>query len=56
MVNSKHSVGVLYKIADCVRTVSRPCAIGDPRGRLFVRAKSNLCKIVDAIRLATRKQ
>jgi len=28
----------LYKIADCARTVFRPCAIDDPRGRLFVRA------------------
>jgi hypothetical protein len=28
----------LYKIADSARTVSRPCAIGCPRGRLLVRA------------------
>jgi hypothetical protein len=41
-VNTKQSVGVLYKIADCVRTVSRPCAIGDQRGQVFVRAKSQL--------------
>jgi len=26
------------EIADCVRTASRPCAIGDPRGRAAVRA------------------
>jgi len=32
----------LFKIADCVRTAFRPCAIGDPRGRVFVRAKSQL--------------
>jgi hypothetical protein len=30
MVNTKHGMGVLYKIAD-------------PRGRLFVRASSQLC-------------
>jgi hypothetical protein len=29
---------LLYKIADCVRTDFRPYAIGDPRGRVFVRA------------------
>jgi hypothetical protein len=29
---------LLYKIADCVRTASRPRAIGDPRGRDAVRA------------------
>jgi hypothetical protein len=28
----------LYKIADCVRTAFRPCAIDDPRGRFLVRA------------------
>jgi hypothetical protein len=28
----------LSKIADCVRTAFRPCAIGDPRGRAAVRA------------------
>src|SRR5450759_3084766 len=33
MDKSKDSAGVLYKIADCVRTAFRPCAIGDPRGR-----------------------
>src|SRR5450756_611393 len=39
---SKDSVGLLlHKIADCVRTVFRPCAIGDPRGRVAVRASSN---------------
>jgi hypothetical protein len=31
---------LLYKIADCVRTAFRPHAIGDPRGRLLVRASS----------------
>jgi hypothetical protein len=30
----------LYKIADCVRMGFHPCAIGDPRGRLLVRATS----------------
>jgi hypothetical protein len=35
---NKHSAGVLYKIADCVRTAFRPYAIDDPRGRFFVRA------------------
>jgi hypothetical protein len=29
-----------YQTADCVRTRFRPCAIGDPRGRIFVRATS----------------
>ena len=39
-VNTKHSVGFLYEIVDRVRTASCPCAIDDPRGRHFVRAKS----------------
>jgi len=30
----------LSKIADCVRTASRPYAIGDPRGRAAVRARN----------------
>jgi hypothetical protein len=37
----KDSARVLSKIADCVRTASRPCAIGDPRGRGAVRASSS---------------
>jgi len=40
---SNNGLGLLFsKIADCVRTGSRPCAIGDPRGRILVRAKSTL--------------
>jgi hypothetical protein len=31
--------GVLYKIVDCARMDFHPCAVGDPRGRFFVRAK-----------------
>jgi hypothetical protein len=38
---SNNGLGLhLYKIADCVRTAFRPYAIGDPRGRVFVRAKN----------------
>jgi hypothetical protein len=32
----------LSKIADCARTASRPCAIGDPRGRAAGRASSGV--------------
>ncbi len=39
MEKNKDSAGVLYKIIDRARTAFRPCAIGDPRGRFFVRAK-----------------
>ena len=42
IVNHKGSAGVLYKIVDCARMDSYPCAINDPRGRLFVRATSQL--------------
>jgi hypothetical protein len=36
MDKSNNGLGLfLYKIADCVRTAFRPCAIGDPRGRVF---------------------
>jgi hypothetical protein len=42
-VNSREGVRVLYKIVDCAWMGSYPCAIGDPRGRFFVRAKSKLC-------------
>jgi hypothetical protein len=42
----------LYKIADCVRTAFRPCAIGDPRGQVFVRAKPKLGNGGDAIQVA----
>jgi hypothetical protein len=46
---SNNGVGLfLSKIADCVRTASRPRAIGDPCGRIFVRAES-----VIAVRLPT---
>jgi len=31
--------GALYKIVDCARMDFHPCAIDDPRGRFFVRAK-----------------
>jgi hypothetical protein len=41
MNKNKGSLGwPLHQIADCVRTDFCPCAIGDPRGRLFVRATS----------------
>jgi hypothetical protein len=43
MVYSKQGAGALYKIADCARMKCHPCAIGDPRGRFCVRAKSQLC-------------
>jgi hypothetical protein len=33
----------LSKIADWARMGFHPCPIGDPRGRFFVRAKSQLC-------------
>jgi hypothetical protein len=39
VVNTKQDAEVLSRIADCVRTVFRPCAIGDPRGQFLVRAK-----------------
>jgi len=35
----------LYKIVDCARMAFHPRAIDDPRGRLLVRAKSQLCNI-----------
>jgi len=41
MVNTKQSVKVLYKIADYAWTAFRPCVIGDPRGRVAVRASVN---------------
>jgi hypothetical protein len=42
MDKSNHgSVWFLHKIADCVRTDFRPYAIGDPRGRAAVRARSS---------------
>jgi hypothetical protein len=43
MVNTKHGVGVLSKIADCVRMVFHPRAIDDPRGRFLVCATPQLC-------------
>jgi len=44
MDKSKDSLALLlYKIADCERMVFYPFTIGDPRGRLFVRAKLQLC-------------
>jgi hypothetical protein len=43
MDKNEGSAGVLYKIVDCARMDSYPCAIDDPRGRLFVRAKWQLC-------------
>jgi hypothetical protein len=44
MDKGKDCAGVLYKIADCVRTAFRPHAIGDPRGRFFIRANKDLIK------------
>jgi len=42
MDKSKIGLGLfLSKITDCARTVFRPRAIGDPRGRAAVRASSN---------------
>jgi len=44
MVMDKNKGGLglfLSKIADCVRTAFRPCAIGDPRGRAAVRASAD---------------
>jgi hypothetical protein len=41
IVNAKQGVEVLYKIADCARTAFRSCAIGDPRGRVAVRASAS---------------
>jgi hypothetical protein len=35
---------LLSEVVDCARMGFHPCAIGDPRGRLFVRAKSKLSK------------
>jgi len=44
MDKSNNGLGLfLYKIADCVRTAFRACAIGDPRGRFLVCATSQLC-------------
>jgi len=41
MDKSTNGFGLLLsKIVDCVRTDSRPYAIGDPRGRAAVRARS----------------
>jgi hypothetical protein len=40
----KNNIGlrlVLHKIADCVRMSFHPHAIGDPRGRVAVRASSS---------------
>jgi len=33
MAKNKDRVGLLYKIADCVRMAFHPYVIGDPRGR-----------------------
>ena len=41
MVNPEQGVGVLYEITDRARTAFRPRAIGDPRGRVAVRASVN---------------
>jgi len=41
MFKSQDGLGLfLYKIVDCARMVFHRCAIGDPRGRLLVRATS----------------
>jgi len=42
MKKNKDGVGFLYKIADCARMAFHPRTIGDPRGRLLVRAISQL--------------
>ena len=44
MINDKIGSGVLYEITDCVRMAFHPYAIGDPRGRPFVRATSQYWK------------
>jgi hypothetical protein len=50
MLKSKDGSGLsLYKIADCLRMAFHPCAIDDPRGRLLVRATSQLCNNAGAI-------
>jgi len=50
MVKTKDSLGLfLYKIADRARIAFYPCTIGDPRGRIFVRAKWKRCNNGDAI-------
>jgi len=55
MEKSMHGAGVLLsKIADRVRTASRPYAIGDPRGRAAVRASS--CGLVRSILLAAPRR
>jgi hypothetical protein len=44
MDKSKGGLGcVLYTIVDCARMAFHPCPIDDPRGRIFVRATSQLC-------------
>src|ERR1039457_852673 len=42
MDKNKDRWRVSSKITDCVRTASRPYAIGDPRGRVAVRASSSV--------------
>jgi hypothetical protein len=49
MDNTKQDVDVLHKIVYCVRMAFHPCAIDDPRGRLLVRATSQLRNHGDAI-------
>jgi hypothetical protein len=41
MDKNKDGILFLYKIVDCARMGFHPCAIDDPRGRIFVRAKKN---------------
>jgi hypothetical protein len=40
MEKNKDGAGGLCKIVDCARMAFHPCAIDDPRGRIFIRATS----------------
>jgi hypothetical protein len=49
---SNNGLGLfLFKIADCAPTAFRPCAIGDLRGRILVRATSSFQLCQHSIRI-----
>jgi len=57
MDKNKNGLGLfLFKIVDCARMAIHPCAIDDPRGRFFVRAKSQLCNNGGGARFAPAAQ
>src|SRR3972149_2399416 len=48
LINTNDGSAVLYKIGDCARMAFHPGAIGDPRGRVFVRAILYGCGAINA--------